>query len=99
MEAANRLASSSNSSAAPPQTPPVMMAGPSGVSRMSPSTRALITLGVLIDAVVRAGTGGLLRAKLPSILVEAFFLSHSDEVKAPVASRARSALPSRSRRW
>lgn len=43
---------------------------------------ALGTLGIPVSGVDRFDNGGLLRAKMPSVLVEAVFLSHPDEAKA-----------------
>ena len=44
--------------------------------------RALGTLDIPVNAVDRFDNGGLLRAKMPSILVEAVFLSNTDEAQA-----------------
>lgn len=44
--------------------------------------RALGSLGIPVNAVDRFDNGGLLRAKMPSILVEAVFLSNVDEALA-----------------
>lgn len=43
---------------------------------------ALGALGIPVSAVDRFDNGGLLRAKMPSVLVEAVFLSHPGEAKA-----------------
>jgi N-acetylmuramoyl-L-alanine amidase len=42
---------------------------------------ALGALGIPVNAVERFDNGGLLRAKMPSVLVEAVFLSNPDEAK------------------
>ncbi len=44
--------------------------------------RALGSRGIPVNAVDRFDNGGLLRAKMPSILVEAVFLSNVDEAQA-----------------
>ncbi len=46
---------------------------------------ALETLGIPLQEVDRSDNGGLLRAKMPSILVEAVFLSNTDEAQKLVA--------------
>jgi N-acetylmuramoyl-L-alanine amidase len=45
-------------------------------------TDALGTLGIPVYAVDRFDNGGLLRAKMPSVLVEAVFLSNDEEAKS-----------------
>lgn len=43
--------------------------------------QALGALGIPLNAVERFDNGGLLRAKMPSVLVEAVFVSNADEAK------------------
>ncbi len=43
---------------------------------------ALIALGIPVSPVERFDNGGLLRAKMPSVLVEAVFLSNPAEAAA-----------------
>jgi N-acetylmuramoyl-L-alanine amidase len=43
---------------------------------------ALVALGIPVSPVERFDNGGLLRARMPSVLVEAVFLSNPDEAKA-----------------
>jgi N-acetylmuramoyl-L-alanine amidase len=45
-------------------------------------TAALSSLGIPVNGIDRFDNGGLLRAKMPSILVEAVFLSNPDEAQA-----------------
>ena len=53
---------------------------------------ALGVLGIPVQGVDRFDNGGLLRAKMPSILVEAVFLSNTEEAKALVNGSRQEAI-------